>query len=158
MTPPIRDSYLTASIESNARVFAHLLQELPADSPHWDAKPDAERFSLREVVAHLVDYDVISRERFEHMIREDKPDLPDWNLSEAAQHYANRDPKHQLENFLVSRLELSKWLRGLSEAEWKRSGTRPGVGEFSVEEGATLMIAHDCYHLEQVAAWLDATK
>jgi hypothetical protein len=44
MTPPIRDSYLTASVESNARVFAHLLQELPADSPRWDAKPDADRF------------------------------------------------------------------------------------------------------------------
>jgi len=151
-------SYLWRSVELNARVIRFLLHDVPEGSPYWDARPDAERFSLREIVAHLVDYDSVTRERFERILREDKPELPEWDVSEAAAHYDARDPKHQLENLLVSRHELSVWLEGLSDKEWKRVGSRPRVGEFSVEEGVALMLGHDAYHLEQIAAWLGAAR
>jgi len=157
MTSFVR-SYLWRGVESNARVISFLLRDLPEDSLHWDARPDANRFSLREIVAHLVDYDSVTRERFERIIREDKPELPNWDESEATAHYDARNPKHQLENLLVSRQELAVWLEGLSDKEWKRTGSRPGVGEFSVEEGVALMLGHDAYHLEQIAAWLGATR
>lgn len=155
---PFARSYLWRGVESNARVFHFLLRDLAEDSPRWDEKPDPDRFSLREVVAHLLDYDTVSRERFEHIIREDRPELPDWDPTEAAAHYDARDPKHQLENLLVSRQELAVWLEGLTDDEWKRTGSRPRVGEFSVEEGAALLLGHDSYHLVQVVEWLDATK
>jgi len=151
-------SYLWRSVELNARVIRFLLHDVPEGSPRWDARPDAERFSLREIVAHLVDYDSVTRERFERILREDKPELPEWDVSEAAAHYDARNPNHQLENLLVSRHELSVWLEGLSDKEWKRVGSRPRVGEFSVEEGVALMLGHDAYHLEQIAAWLGATR
>ena len=151
-------SYLWRGVEFNARVIGFLLRDLPEDSPHWDARPDAERFSLREVVAHLVDFDSVSRERFERVIREDKPELPDWDEAEAAAHYDARNPKHQLQNLLVSRQELALWLEGLSDKEWKRTGSRPRVGDFSVEEGVALMLGHDAYHLEQIAAWLGGMR
>jgi len=151
-------SYLWRGVEFNARVIRFLLHDVPEDSLRWDARPDAERFSLREVVAHLVDYDSVTRERFERILREDKPELPDWDITEAAAHYDARNPKHQLENLLVSRQELSVWLEGLSDKEWKRTGSRPRVGEFSVEEGVALFLGHDAYHLEQIAAWLEATR
>lgn len=151
-------SYLWRGVEFNARVIQFLLRDLPADSPRWDAKPDPERFSLREVVAHLLDYDSVCRDRFERIIREHKPELPDWNESEAAQHYIARDPKHQIENLLVSRQELAVWLEGLTDDEWHRVGSRPNIGEFSVEQGAGLLLGHDAYHLEQIVAWLEATK
>jgi len=151
-------SYLWRGVEFNARVVDFLLRGLPESSPRWDARPDPQRFSLREVVAHLLDYDSVSRERFERIIREDKPELADWNPTEAAGHYDARDPKHQIENLLVSRQELAVWLEGLSDKEWKRAGSRPRVGEISVEEGVALMLGHDAYHLEQIAAWLGATR
>ncbi len=151
-------SYLWRGVESNARVIQFLLRDLPADSPRWDARPDAERFSLREVVAHLLDYDSVTRERFERIIREHKPEFPNWDVNEAAEHYAARDPKHQIENLLVSRQELAVWLEGLADDEWKRVGSRPTVGEFSVEEGTALLLGHDAYHLIQIVEWLEATK
>jgi len=157
MTSFVR-SYLWRSVESNARVIEFLLRDMPEDSLRWDARPDANRFSLREIVAHLVDYDSVSRERFEHIIREDKPELPNWDETEAATHYDARNPKHQIENLLVSRQELAVWLEGLSDKEWERTGSRPRVGEFSIGEGVALMLGHDAYHLEQIAAWLEATR
>ena len=151
-------SYIWRGLESNARVIQYLLRDVAGDSTQWDARPDAERFSLREVLAHLNDYDSVSRDRFERMIRDDKPELENWDESEAAKHYDARDPLHQIENLLVSRQELATWLEGLSDGEWMRTGTRPKVGDFTVEDGAALMVAHDAYHIAQITQWLDATK
>lgn len=155
MTPFIHN-YFANGIESNARIFGFLLRELPDGDPRWDSKPQAERFSLREIVAHLVDYDSVSRERFEQMIRGDQPELADWDYESAAAHYDTRDPLHQLESLLLSRRELADWLRGLSEKEWKSIASRPKVGEFSVEEGAAFILAHDAYHQVQIVEWLGA--
>ncbi|BCM91464.1 hypothetical protein IAD21_03337 [Abditibacteriota bacterium] len=157
MTSFVR-SYIWHAVESNARVIQFLLRDLPAESVQWDARPEADRFTLREILAHLNDYDTVSRERFEHLIREDEPELGDWDPTEAAAHYDAREPLHQLENLLVSRREFSAWLEGLSDSEWMRTGTRPRAGRFSVEEGAALLVAHDAYHIAQITEWLDATK
>ena len=157
MTPFVHN-YFASGVENNAHVFAFLLRELPENDSRWDAKPDPNRFSLREIVAHLVDYDSVSRERFERMIREENPELPNWDEGDAAAHYDTRNPLHGIESLILSRRELADWLRGLSEREWKCGGTRPNVGEFSVEEGAALLLAHDAYHLAQITQWLDATK
>ncbi len=147
-------NYALGALEGNARVLAFLLRGVRPGSPAWDARPDAERFTLREIVCHLAEFDEVSRERFEHMIREDKPALPNWDEGEAARHYAQRDPEHQIALLLESRRELRAWLAGLADHEWKCVGTRPRLGEFSVEEAVTLLLAHDSYHLEQVAEWL----
>ncbi len=155
MTPFVHQ-YLASSLQSNARVFQFLLRDLGANDARWDSKPDLERFSLREVVAHLVDYDSVSRMRFEAIIRGDKPEIPDWDPTDAAAHYSTRHPLHGLESLVLSRQELGDWLMGLSEKEWKHTGTRPRVGEFSVGEGAAFVLAHDSYHLIQVVEWLGA--
>lgn len=150
--------YILGALENNAVVLNYLLRDLPTDSPRWDARPDAERFTLREVVAHLLDYDMICRERFERVIREENPELPNWDESEAAAHYVQRDAAGELKLLLESRQTFAAWLEGLSEDEWQRTGSRPGVGTFSVFAGVTLMLGHDAYHLRQAVDWLEATK
>lgn len=150
--------YVLGALENNAVVLGYLLRDVPIDSPRWDARPDAERFTLREIVAHLLEYDTVCRERFERMIRESVPELPNWDEDEAARHYANRNPAHDLERLLESRQSFAAWLEGLSEKEWERTGTRARGGTFSVHEGVALVLGHDAYHLKQVTAWLDATK
>ena len=150
--------YVLGALENNAVVLGYLLRDVPLDSPRWDARPDAERFTLREIVAHLLDYDTICRERFEHMIRETDPQLSDWDMDEAARHYVNRNPSHDLERLLESRRSFAVWLEGLSAREWECTGSRPKAGKFSVLEGVTLMLGHDAYHLKQVVEWLDVTK
>jgi hypothetical protein len=150
--------YIHDALQSNAFVIAQLLRDLPADSPRWDARPDPKRFTLREMVAHLLEFDEVCRERFERMIREDKPELPNWDEDEAAKHYAKREAVHDLEVLQDSRRALAAWLEGLSDKEWQMTGSRPGVGTFSVGEGVALMLGHDAYHLRQAVEWLEATK
>ena len=150
--------YVLGALENNAVVLGYLLRDVPQDSPRWDARPDAERFTLREIVAHLLDYDTVCRERFEHIIRENEPELPDWDMDEAARHYVSRNPQHDLEHLLESRRSFAVWLEGLSEKEWQRAGSRPKVGKFTVKGVVSLILGHDAYHLRQVADWLDATK
>lgn len=150
--------YILGALENNAIVLAHLLRDLPADSPRWDVRPDPERFTLREIVAHLADFDMVKRERFERMIREDVPELPNWDEEDTARHYVNRIPSHDIEHLLESRRTLAAWLEGLSDREWACTGIHPILGEFEVKEGVSLILGHDSYHLKQVAEWLDATQ
>ena len=150
--------YILLALENNAVVLNHLLRDLPLDSSRWDFRPDPERFTLREIVAHLLDYDMVCRERFEHIIREPEPELPNWDEEEAARHYTNRNPEHDLKILQDSRHSLAAWLEGLSDNEWIRAGSRPGVGKFTVKEGVMLMLGHDSYHLRQVAEWIEASK
>ncbi len=149
--------YILGALQNNAALFAHLLREVPADSPRWGARPDAERFNLREIVAHLLEFDSVMRCRFQRMIREDSPELPNWDEAAAALHYSGHNPKHDLKALIESRSSLAVWLEGLSSDEWNRTGARPRAGTFSVKEGVSLMLGHDSYHLLQVAEWLDAT-
>ncbi len=150
--------YILGALENNAVVLNYLLRDIPLDSPRWDFRPDPDRFTLREIVAHLLDYDMVSRERFEHIIREENPELPNWDEEEAARHYTHRNPEHDLQTLLESRRSFAVWLEGLSDNEWKRVGTRPKVGTFSVKEGVMLILGHDAYHIRQVVEWVEATK
>jgi hypothetical protein len=150
--------YILGALENNAVVLGYLLRDLPLDSPRWDFRPDPERFTLREIVAHIVDYDMVSRERFEHILRDNEPELSDWDVDEAARHYFNRNPQHDLEHLLESRRSFAAWLEGLCEEKWSRKGSRPGAGKFSVKEGVTLILGHDAYHIRQVVEWLEASK
>ena len=156
--PKFNNYYGLSALENNAVVLSYLLRDLSFDSPRWDARPDPERFTLREIVAHLTDFDMVKRERFEHMIRENVPELPNWDAEEAARHYVNRHPGHDLERLLESRRSFAAWLEGLSEREWECTGIHPMLGTFSVKEGVHLILGHDAYHLRQVTEWLDATK
>ena len=49
--------YLLSALEGAPDVIAALLDGVPPDDALWDRRPDPERFSLREIVAHLADWD-----------------------------------------------------------------------------------------------------
>ena len=150
--------YVLGALENNALVLRYLLRNVPLDSPKWDERPVPDRFTLREIVAHLLDFDMVNRERFERMIREESPDLPNWDEEEAARHYVHRHPGHDLEHLLESRRSLAVWLEGLCDHKWKRTGTRPGAGTFNIKEGVAFILGHDAYHLKQVSDWLTLLK
>ena len=146
--------YALITLEGNAKVYAHLLKDLPEETELWDRRPDETRFTLREIVAHVLDFDTVCRERMEHMIREDNPFLPNWDEDEAARHYSGRNPRHELTNLFESRQTLTAWLEGLAPEEWERTGEHPHFGDFTVRRLLSLMLTHDGYHLRQITEWL----
>lgn len=136
-------------------VLHALTKDLPADSPAWDARPDPDRFTLREVLAHLADWEPVCRGRIARTQTEDNPFLPNWDEDQAAiiGDYAHTSPHESLLWFTERRGETVALLNSLSDSDWERSAEREGVGLLSIFTQVALIVAHDGYHARQVVEY-----
>ena len=63
MMPAAVRKYLLSALAGTPVVADRLLLDVHADDPRWDFRPEPDRFTLREVVAHLADWEPIHLER-----------------------------------------------------------------------------------------------
>jgi hypothetical protein len=153
MLPPAARAYVINGLEGTPAVLEGLLKGVSADDPVWDRRVSPERFSLREVLAHLADWEPIWIERIRRMKVEDGPLLPNVDEGQLAidRNYAASDPFASMARFREHRVLVFKRLSELSELDWSRTGEREFVGHVTLENLATMMLGHDAYHLKQIA-------
>jgi uncharacterized damage-inducible protein DinB len=127
----------------------------PAD---LDRRPDPERFTLREVMAHLADWEPIWQERLERVRSEESPALPSIDEGQMAidRDYARSNPTEQQTRFRDGRATLLRLLHDLAPEEWDRTGRHSAWGTLTTAEIAALILGHDGYHLRQIAEWLES--
>ncbi len=156
MLPSVARKYLLAALAGTPDVLDGLLKELPSGDARWDRRPDPERFTLREIVAHLADWEPIFLMRMTRIRDEEEPFLEDYDEGQLAiEHdYAHSDPQAELRRFREGRAAFVSFLKSLPEAAWERSGNRDTIGTISQEGMAVLALGHDGYHTQQVSQWL----
>lgn len=139
-------------------MLSALVANVPADSPIWDSRPDPDRFTLREMIAHLADWEPVCRERIFRTRVEENPHLPNWDEDQAALigDYAHTNPYESLLWFNERRAATVALLTGLEGAEWTRTAERENVGTLSIEAQAFLILAHDGFHLRQAVELMAA--
>lgn len=162
LLPSFGIAYLFAALSGTPDVLDALLARRPADDPLWDARPDPQRFSLREIVAHLADWENVFLDRLVRTRDEESPTLPVIDPEQRAREhdYAHHDPQEDLAQFRAGRERLVGFLRALEPAEWERAGQivrgDPSISHrVTLEAWAVQTLAHDGYHTQQVAQWLD---
>ena len=156
MLSPPGHTYLVNALLHTPALLQTLLLPVPESSPVWDVRPDTDRFSLREIVAHLADWDDVWQERFARTRAETVPLLLRPDLAERAIEcgYAFVDPQDALTRFAQKRLTLVEGLKIVSEADTHRVANLDRMGEMSLTGVVSLVLAHDAYHVRQVAEWL----
>lgn len=156
MLPPFAMHYVLTGLEGTPEVVAALLHDLTPDDARWSLRPDPERFTLREVVAHLADWEPIFLQRIERIRDEEMPFLP--NVDEGAlavqNDYMHSDPQTSLARLRLGRAAMLAALRTLPPAAWKRLGNRDPIGILTLENLVVLILGHDSYHTRQIAQWL----
>jgi hypothetical protein len=157
--PPAARNYLLKALTGNPAVLAKLLEGIASNDPIWDQRPDPERFTLREVLAHWADWEPIWKGRFERLRDEDNPLLESIDEGQLVidNDYANQDPIANVQRFAEGRVELVALLASLNDSDWNRPGHREFVGDITILSLATLILSHDGYHMHQVVQWLDAS-
>ncbi len=153
LTYPYAQSYLFAALESTPILLAGALTGLT--DAEADFRPDPARFTLREVLAHLADWDPIFSERLTRMQGEDHPTLPGYDEgAKAIEHdYVSSDWREQLALFTERRRTLTAQVRAFSPEDWPRTADRPEIGVLSMQDLTMLIPLHDIYHLRQVREW-----
>lgn len=140
------------TLEQTPSILARLTAELPDAA--LDFRTDAEAWSIREILAHLVDDEMyVMRTRMERILKEDMPLLaPHDEKKWYATRNTTRDQIAELlEDFALQRSASLGILRMLRESDWTRQGRQPEYGVFTAEEWLGHWVEHDTTHIEQIS-------
>jgi len=150
----IMNPYLKPSLEFGPVVVQRQIRLIP--TARWDEPLETDRFTPREVVAHLADWEPILRERILTALRAPGAPIEAYDEAEMARqnHYDTSDPEAQCALFLRERHETARMLRELAPTDWSKTVQHPERGTLSVEDQANLLLGHDLYHIEQLSAYL----
>jgi hypothetical protein len=124
-------------------------------------KPSPDRWSICEVLNHLVDVEALAVGlRAKRTLAEEMPLFVDYDRDAryAAGAYANDDGTRALENFRKAREESLAWLDTAEPADWKRRGRHPAVGEVDFTQLLSLWAFHDLSHQRQIAELVKAAS
>lgn len=143
--------YALMSLEGTPAVFARLLDGLSATEA--DLRPDPARFSLREAVAHLADWEDVFRQRLLLTRDQDNPTLQGYDEGQWAidRDYAHSDWRKQLARFGEERAQTAALIRSFTPQQLARTGLHTEAGPISLQEQALLIVVHDGYHARQFA-------
>lgn len=154
MLPDRIHYYLLIDLESAPEVLARLLADV-TDPAVYDRRPDPDRFTLREMVAHLADWEKVFLQRLTQTRDEENATLQGLDEGQVAieNDYAHADPQECLARYSMGRSKIVAFLRELSPEQWSQSGTHTEVGPISLEGQVVLIAAHDGYHRQQLLEW-----
>ena len=153
---PITRNLLLTTLEGTPLVIAGLIADLGPDDPRWEIRSSPDRFTIREITAHLADMETVWGERIARMLEKENPDLPNADEDQMAvdNSYDTSIPDENLKRFRQERASLIGTLRTLSEREWARTGLIRAFLPMTVERLAIHITGHDGYHTAQIADYL----
>jgi len=111
------------------------------------------RWTIRQIVCHLRDCELVFSTRFRKVISEEGGALPafDQDRWADAMQYAKQDPRAAFELFRAARDANVALLRQVGRGALDRSGEHPTYGRMTLRQIARHIFHHDRNHLGQVA-------
>ena len=121
------------------------------------ARPAPEKWSVSEIIVHLVDAEIVSGFRMRLILG--SPGTPilayDQDKWVTSGHYDNRDPRKSVEQFRVLREANLALLEALKPEQWKHHGMHSERGQESIEHIVRMCTGHDINHLQQIEKILE---
>lgn len=140
-----------AVLEQTPIIIEKLLLDAPQEALQW--KPQMDRWSVSEVLAHLADIEVFFRERVRKMVAEDAPQLGsyDQNAAYAEGKYSGGQAREHLHRFCHERDRTLSMLRYLPAAAVARTGQHAEIGRITVAEQLNEWAFHNLGHIRQIS-------
>lgn len=142
--------YCLRQLSANAAAIQHLVAGVDDQQAVW--KPDAESWSILEVINHLADEE---REDFRARVAfvlsgapgDPPPNDPVAKVTERS--YNTRNLGASVVDFLGEREDSLIWLKGLSQPNWDATYTAPW-GSIRAGDIMVSWAAHDLLHVRQI--------
>ena len=119
-----------------------------------DYVPEPGKWSIRQIVAHLSDSEIVATMRLRQILAEEDPKLEAWD-QEAWAHkldYSRRKPSQSLETFRRIRGENYELLKDLPETAFERAGMHSERGRLTLRQLLQLVAEHAENHAAQLRA------
>ena len=131
-------------------VLARLIERL--DARQLDHRPAPGKWSIREIVAHLADDELVGAYRIRLILSAPGTDIQafDQDVWARTGRYGTRDINDSLELYRTLRLANLQLLHSLTTQEWDMSGVHAERGVESVRDIAMYFAGHDINHFRQI--------
>jgi len=118
------------------------------------------KWSIRQIIAHLADTEIVLAHRFRQVIAEDNPTLVSIDQEAWASRldYARRKPKQSLETLRRTRAENYELLKDLPETVYQRAGNHTQRGPTTLAQLLESYSAHTESHARQIGEVREAYK
>jgi uncharacterized damage-inducible protein DinB len=123
-----------------------------------DARPVPGKWSTRQVVCHIADFEPIYADRMKRVIAEDQPTFfgGDPDVFAASLAYDNRAVEDEIELVSVVRRNMAAILRTISDDAFQRTGNHSEDGSLSLETLLRRITAHIPHHARLINEKRDA--
>jgi len=117
-----------------------------------DARPVPGKWSVREVVCHVTDYEPVYADRMKRVIAEDEPTLLGGNPVAMAARlaYADRDLEEELALVELVRRQMARILRSLKPEDFQRKGVHSVRGPVALEKVLQQITEHIPHHIRLI--------
>jgi hypothetical protein len=135
-------------------ILATVLTGAAGDEVDWAPAPG--KWTIRQIVAHLADAELVYAQRLRAVIAEETPPLTAFDQDLWAQNldYARRKPAQSLESLRRIRAENHELLKGLPEAAFDRTGVHSERGPMKLRD----LLLHMSEHVESHARHLQTIR
>lgn len=139
------------SLLDNYLAGPQLLQDAVTglNTDQLDAIPIAGKWSVRQVVCHLADFEIVYADRMKRVLAEDNPTLHggDPDQFAAALAYHQRDVQEELALIQSVRLSVARILRTADIEAFQRTGVHSKDGPLTLETLLERITGHIPHHV-----------
>lgn len=137
------DDYLAGPQKLRAAVAGMTAEQL-------DARPISGKWSTKQVICHLADFEPVYVDRMKRVIAEDQPTMfsGDPNLFAARLAYDHRDVAVELDFIEVARKHMGPILRALKPDDFQRTGIHSEAEPITLEKLLTNITNHIPHHIK----------
>jgi hypothetical protein len=125
-----------------------------------DFIPAPGKWSVRQLIAHLADAELVGAHRFRQVIAEENPTIMAFDQEAWTRNldYARRKPKQSLETFRRLRAENYELLKELPESTFERTGNHSENGRMTLRQMLEGYAHHAESHARQLQELREAYK
>jgi hypothetical protein len=122
--------------------------------PELSRRPAPDKWSIREIVAHLADDELVGGYRIRLILSSSGTEIQafDQDVWSRTGRYDRADIRSSLELFRVLRQANLALLRALHDEEWEMFGVHAERGVETVRDIAMYFAGHDINHFKQIEA------
>lgn len=122
-------------------------------------RPPGENWSMRDVVIHLADSELVAAVRLRLVLAGDEPELPiyDADIWKRKLLYIFRDPEAAMSGFQQARYGTAELLRECASDAWERTGNHPQLGPLTVADLVLFGADHVDEHIAQLRSLREAS-
>jgi len=135
-------------LEKTPAILEILLRDLPPETLQW--KPAADRWSIAEVLEHMLVIEKLYEQRARRMVLEDSPVLTKYEVLPEAE-LQKMSLRRYLEEFVPLRRTFVYYLRSVPAHAGARTGKHAELGTITLSQMLHELANHDLGHLRQIA-------